>query len=130
MTRYKLWLLYSKLTKNNIIVYEIKTDCVLVRESKEEPSKIIKFNNKIGGYKFETNKIPIDKKITLIFNKLIEFKQSEANIIQMNDQYDVNQMRTILQNNNIGVLKYICGFRWKTDWFKKQWLQSILIYTI
>ena len=46
----------------------------------------------------------------------------------MNDQYDVNEMRTILQNNNIVMLKSICG--WKTDWYKKQWLQSIVIYTI
>ena len=102
--RYKLWLLYSKLKKINIVIYGIKTDCVLVRESKEELSKFIKFNNVIGGFKFEEHKIPIDKKITLKFNKLIEFKQPEVNMIQMINEYDVNEMKTILQSNNNGMI--------------------------
>ena len=57
----KLWELHKRLTENDIKVFGIKTDCMLVKEVKEEIK--INFTKDIGGVKYETKKKPINKKI-------------------------------------------------------------------
>ena len=52
----------------------IKTDCILVRNSKDELENMIAFDNKIGGLKYETNKYIIDTKIQMIENEPLTFK--------------------------------------------------------
>ena len=52
----KLWKLYKKAQENNIIVYGIKTDCLLVKEIKSTLDPIFKFHKNIGGVKFEQHK--------------------------------------------------------------------------
>ena len=101
----KLWKLYNQLSENNIVVYGIKTDCLLVKENKDILSKFIVFDNKIGGVKFESCKIPINKKITMFKNELIEFKQPEVNVIKLNDEYDVVEMRDKLQKYDRVLMK-------------------------
>ena len=96
----KLWKLYKKLKENNIKVYGIKTDCLLVKETENELKHILNFDNIIGGVKFEYDKKPINKKIMMIKNELIDFKQPNINIIKMKDEYDKNEMKELLQNNN------------------------------
>ena len=93
----KLWQLYKKLEDNNITVYGIKTDCLLVKEDKQTLEKIFCFDNKIGGVKFESGKNPINKKICMFTNELIEFKQPIVNIIKLKDEYDANEMKSELQ---------------------------------
>ena len=56
----KLWELHKRLTANDIKVFGIKTDCMLVTEAKEEIK--INFSKDIGGVKYETKKKPINKK--------------------------------------------------------------------
>ena len=92
----KLWKLHKQLTENNIIVYGIKTDCLLVREDKITLGIFINFDNNIGGVKFEAGKIPIKRRIIMSNNDLIEFKQPVVNIIKLNDEYDVNEMKNKL----------------------------------
>ena len=93
----KLWKLYKQAQDNNIIVYGIKTDCLLVREDKNILDKIFKFSKCIGGVKFEQHKRPINKKICMFNNDLIHFKQPEVNIIRLSDEYNVNEMQEKLQ---------------------------------
>ena len=56
----KLWELHKRLTENDIKVFGIKTDCMLVKEAKEEIK--INFSKDFGGVKYETKKKPINKK--------------------------------------------------------------------
>ena len=70
----KLWKLFKNLTENNIKVYGIKTDCLLINETKKE-LKTIDFNNEIGGVKFEISKKPINKKI-MFFDNLWKLSKS------------------------------------------------------
>ena len=72
-------------------------------------------------------KYQLIKKITQKFNKIIEFKQPEVNIIQMNDEYDVNEMRTILQNNNNSMVNSIFGGGGKTTGIKNSGYKILFI---
>ena len=96
----KLWQLYKQLHDNNITVYGIKTYCLLVNEDVNTLSKFFKFDSVIGGVKFESCNKPINRKICMFDNDLIEFKQPEVNIIKLKDEYDVNEMKETLQKNN------------------------------
>ena len=92
----KLWKLHKQLTENNIIVYGIKTDCLLVREDKITLGIFINFDNNIGGVKFEAGKLPIKRRIIMSNNDLIEFKQPVVNIKKLKNEYDVNEMENKL----------------------------------
>ena len=81
----KLWQLYKKLDDNNIKVYGIITDCLLVAQDKKKLEDVFTFDNKIGGVEFESGKNPINKKICMFTNELIEFKQPTVNIIKLKD---------------------------------------------
>ena len=59
----KLWQLYKKLQDNNVEVYGIKTDCLLVKEDEQVLDSIFHFNKDIGGVKFESGKNPIKKRL-------------------------------------------------------------------
>ena len=78
-------------------MYGIKTDCLLVREDDQVLNDIFHFNKDIGGVKFESGKNPINKKIAMVANDLIEFKQPVVNIIKLKDEWDVNEMKEVLQ---------------------------------
>ena len=96
----KLWQLYKKAQENDIVVYGIKTDCLLVKEDKNKLNSIFKFDKNIGGVKFEQYKKPINKKICMYSNDLIEFKMPTVNIIKLNNEYDANEMKEKLQSLN------------------------------
>ena len=69
---------------------------MLVEEAKEEVKN--NFSKDIGGVKYETKKKPINKKIMFFFkNDSIEFFQPHVNIIEMKNEYDVNEMKATLQ---------------------------------
>ena len=73
--------MHKRLTENDIKVFGIKTDCMLVKEVKEEIK--MNFTKDIGGVKYETKKKPINKKIRFFKNDLIEFFQPQVNIIEI-----------------------------------------------
>ena len=100
----KLWQLYNALKNIGISAAGVKTDCMLITESEKQliqkasdANVTIPFDKKIGGIKFESNKFPINKKITMYQNKLIEIKTPSVNIIEMKNEYDKQEMKEILQ---------------------------------
>ena len=123
----KLWKLYRQLTFNDIKVYGIKTDCLLVSEEKETLKNVVEFSKNIGGIKFEYNKKPISKKIVMFKNELIEFKQPEINIIEMKDEYDVNEMKEILQKYDRVMIKGLLPGSGKTTAIKNSDYKTLFI---
>ena len=89
--------------ESDIKVYGIKTDCLLIKEQKQEIK--INFNKDIGGVKFESGKKPINKKIMFLKNELIEFIQPQVNVIEMKDEYDIFEMKDILQKYDKVMIK-------------------------
>ena len=89
MQAYKLYNLYIQLSRTPCHV--IKTDCILVRTSKDELEKIITFDNKIGGLKYETNKYIIDTKIQMKDNEPVTFNKPKINILTV-DEMNIMQM--------------------------------------
>ena len=59
-------------------------------------------------------KEPINKKITMLMNDLIEFKQPIVNIIKLKDEYDVNEMKEILQKHKRVMIKGLYAGTGKT----------------
>ena len=62
---YKLYVTYKKLTDNNVVVYGVNTDCLLVIETKEKLSKIVNYSHVIGEFKSEQNKSLCNTRINL-----------------------------------------------------------------
>ena len=103
----KLWQLYNALKNIGISAAGVKTDCMLITESEKQllqkssdANISITFDKKIGGIKFESNKFPINKKITMYENKLIEIKNPSVNIIELKNEYDTQEMKEILQTHD------------------------------
>ena len=89
---------------------------MLVKEVKEEIK--INFTKDIGGVKYETKKKPINKKIMFFKNDLIDFFQPQVNIIKMKNEYDVNEMKEILQKYDRVMVKGLLPGSGKTTAIK------------
>ena len=90
---YKLYITYKKLIDNNVIVYGVNTECLLVKETKEKLSTIVNFSNVIGEFKFEQNKSICNTKISLDNNEILKIDNPKINNIILDDEYDVNEVK-------------------------------------
>ena len=105
---YKLYSIYIKLS--DITCYGIQTDFILVRNSKDELEKMITFDNKIGGLKYETNKYSIDTKIQMKDNEPVTFNKPKINIITVDDEYNVDDIKKKVDGlNNLLILGKYAG---------------------
>lgn len=97
----KMFQLYQQCIKNNLNVYTIKTDCILVRNDEATIRKTdIEFSNEIGKYKIENDKEPMNFKINFNLNMLkINFKNYDANVINIVDEYSRSECDKILDEN-------------------------------
>ena len=65
LQRYYLYDVYCTMIKNDLKPIGVKTDSVIVEATEKRLDNIFHFNKEIGGYKFEDNKSPCDKQISL-----------------------------------------------------------------
>jgi hypothetical protein len=90
---------------------QIKT--TLEKMSNKQTTKIIKpivhevithkeivFSDTIGDIKFEFNKYLTNTKIQKHFNILTEIEQPPVNTIELNNEYDLSEIKQVLQANN------------------------------
>ena len=98
--------LIKKLTDNNVYVYGVNTDCLLVMETKEKLSNIVNFSNVIGEFKFEQNKSICNTRINLENNEFLKTEDQKINNIIIDNEYDMNKVKEKIKNLN-GV--YILG---------------------
>ena len=95
----------------------MKTDSVIVEATKEQLNNIFHFNNEIGGYKFEDDKLPCKQQIILRRNKLIDFGITKPTIYKIESEKDFNlndsdsiekynnEIKNILDKNNRIIIK-------------------------
>ena len=93
MMLYKLYITYKKLTVNNIAVYGVNTDCLLVMETKEKISNIVNFSNVIGEFKFEQNKSICNTRINLENNEFLKIENQKINNIILDNEYDMSKVK-------------------------------------
>lgn len=88
--------LYNKVIDAGIKPKGIKTDAMLVLESKEELEKHFTFNpDVIGGLRFESKKTCPDSPIVQRINVPFSIQQVEKNVIKLKDEYDTNELNNI-----------------------------------
>ena len=100
LQRYYLYDVYSTLMKNDLKPIGLKTDSVIVEATEKRLDNIFHFNKEIGGYKFEDNKSPCDKQISLRQNTLINFNIIKPTIYTIESEKDFNI------NNKESIEKY------------------------
>ena len=89
--------LIKKLTDNNVAVYGINTDCLLVMETKEKISNIVNFTNVIGEFKFEQNKSICNTRINLVNNEFLKVENQKVNNIILDNEYDTSKVKEKLR---------------------------------
>ena len=82
---------YKYMKKCGLSIVGIKTDAILTAHE-VTCQKYFNFEDKIGGYKFETDKKCVDKKIEQEQNDLITFRDVIVNDIQIKDEYDSEEL--------------------------------------
>ena len=98
--------LYNKVIAAGIKPKGIKTDAILVFESKEELEKHFTFNpDEIGGLKFETGKTCNDTPVVQRSNYVFDIPQVQINKLEMKNEYDINDFTTIFDNHNRVLIK-------------------------
>ena len=87
-----------ELNKTDII--HVLTTQIKTSEPEIETIKELVFDNSIGGIKFEDNKFLINKKIEMIENTLIQIEQPPVNVITLKNEYDLEEIKQVLQTND------------------------------
>ena len=90
---YKLYVAYKTLTDNNVAVYGVNTDCLLVMETKETLSNIVNFSNGIGKFKFEQNKSICNTRINLENKEFLKIENQKINNIVLDNEYDMGKAK-------------------------------------
>ena len=101
--RRKLYQLYRKCKKNDIEVYGIKTDCVLVdRDDLLAVENVFskQMSKEVGGLKVEFDKHTFGDPLKLKENKFIRPYRPTANEIEVKDEYDKEELGEINVEHN------------------------------
>lgn len=122
----KMFDLFTEVVSKGIKPKGIKTDAILVSESKEQLEKLFSFNpSQVGGIKFEKDKCCANKRITQHSNKPFDIKQLETYEHIIQDEWDSNEFRNLfdamdewdnrllIKGENPGVGKSTCVINYK-----------------
>ncbi|DAC81756.1 TPA_asm: S1H [Trichoplax MELD virus] len=99
----KNYMTYKKLIRANIEVRGIKTDSLLIDNSRDNKSKVKKlfdFSNKIGCFKLETCNYLIDKKLQWIENELPQIAQITITEHEIKDERDTDEINNVFKKYN------------------------------
>jgi len=107
----KLYKQYNLLTELNVKVLGIKTDCIFYEGSDKLVEANFNMKDVIGGFRIETGKYMIDKKIVVNNNELVKIDTS-INVKTFKDEYDVKELNQYLSSNKTLLIKSLypgCG---------------------
>lgn len=95
-----MYLRYKECLQKGLKPIAIKTDCILLDNTEEQLRKCFKFEKKIGGYKLELGKINCSTKLEFEYNKLIHIDEYKTTHFEIKNEYDTNEIKNVLDNNN------------------------------
>jgi len=102
---------YKQLTNLNMKILGIKTDCIFYDGSDKAIQNNFNLKDEIGGFKIETGKYMVDKKIQMTINDLHEIN-NDINIKTFIDEDDKNEINEYLVKNKNVLIKSLypgCG---------------------
>ncbi len=92
----KMFDLYHLIVSKGIVPKGIKTDAILVSESKEELEKLCIFDtSQIGGLRFESGKYCTDFKIKQRRNEVPNIQEIKVDDVKIKDEYDTQEFKEI-----------------------------------
>ena len=115
----KIMDLYNRAVAGGLFVYGVRTDCILTSATKEEAEAVFKFDNKLGGVKWETDK---DADSTVIQQQEITpmtIKLHKINQIHVANEFDTNEISAHIEKHNRIIIKGTYAGVGKTTAFKK-----------
>ncbi|HRP37434.1 MAG TPA: hypothetical protein PLS50_06530, partial [Candidatus Dojkabacteria bacterium] len=93
--------LYNKVIAAGIVPKGIKTDAILVTESKEELEKHFTFTpHVIGGLKFESGKVCVNKRVVQQFNAPFDIPQTNVQQFQIKDEWKYDEFQELFDDDN------------------------------
>lgn len=106
----RMFVLFNLVVSKGIIPKGIKTDAILVSESKEELEKLLPFTfidtsggtkvEHIGGYKFESGKSCTNNRIFQRQNEPFNIKQPEVTEFKIKDEWKYDEFRELFDDDN------------------------------
>jgi len=102
MMNMKMYELYKKCHKGGLKVIGIKTDCLVVQNSRSEIEQTgyVDFADKFGGWKFEAGNDCVNHRMGQDKNKLCELETTKVNEIEIKDEYDTSEFKKIFDKHN------------------------------
>jgi hypothetical protein len=105
----KLYKQYKKLSNLKIKIIGIKTDCLFYEGDDSVIEKHLNMRDEIGGFRIETGKYMIDKKLEIRINDVMKI-ENKVDIKTFNDEYDVKEINQYLsQNKNLMIKSLFAG---------------------
>ena len=100
----EMYKLYSKIKQNNTKIFSVKTDTFVIRATDvKKAGKLLNFNNEIGGWRIskynDDIKFP-SVKYEVVENKLIKIPIYENKTIDIENEYDTDNIIEYIKNNN------------------------------
>src|SRR5690606_5289722 len=93
--------LFNRVIKARIIPKGIKTDAILVDESKEELEKHFLFNSDvIGGLKFETGKRCVNNCLTQRVNEPFSIPRVHFDEFKINNEWNYDEFQELFDDDN------------------------------
>jgi len=102
MSHLKLLNIHNILRNNNFDIIGYNNDCVLF-ENKDniDISNLFNYENKIGCFKIEKDKKPIDRDLNILsLNQLYKLNNDDVIIHNINDEYNQEEFKNIYDNHN------------------------------
>src|SRR4051812_5954401 len=106
----RMFILFNLVVSKGIIPKGIKTDAILVTESKEELEKLLPFSfidtskgakvEHIGGHKFESGKSCTNNRIFQRINEPFNIKQPEVTDFKITDEWNYNEFQELFDDDN------------------------------
>ncbi|MBS1736426.1 MAG: hypothetical protein JSS98_07425 [Bacteroidetes bacterium] len=101
----RMFELFNEIVSKGLKPVGIKTDAILLTESRAKLDKLFKFNpGERGGIKFESGKFCTNHKVAQVVNTPFAIKKRDVNVIKIKDEYDTNEINKVFdQHGRVGI---------------------------
>jgi len=98
--------MYDRVVDNGLTPVGVKTDCILIQETREQASKYIEFSKEMGGWKYEDPKLFKTKnEFKRIKNEFVPPRRPVIDVLKIENEYDPKEFKKHFDNHNEIMIK-------------------------